>query len=120
MKRLRHLQRISDVNVLLALCYEEHQFHGPAITWLNSQTAHAVVTCRITQLSLLRLLTTRSVMMADVCTREQAWSIWHSFMSDFRLHFLNEPAPLEACFKALSAEPQLSPKLWQDAQIDQA
>ena len=35
-------------------------------------------------------------------------------MADFRLHFFNEPEGLEIALRALTADGQVSPKLWQD------
>ena len=65
-------------------------------------------------MSLLRLLTTAAVMGEDVCTRERAWAVWDALMEDFRLHFCLEPDGLESVLRALTADDQVSLKLWQD------
>ena len=64
-----------DVNVWIALTYGGHVHHKVARTWFEEVNMEArVCFCRFTQISLLRLLTTRAVMGTDeVMTQTQAW-----------------------------------------------
>jgi toxin-antitoxin system PIN domain toxin len=108
---------LSDVNCLLAFCYDRHVHHPDAITWLESQNELSVVICRNTQLGLLRLLTNVSVMGKDVCNLKQAWTIYDTLMGDERFDFSTEPMDLEQFLRWYTAGEQVSPKLWQDAYL---
>jgi len=44
-----------DVNVLLALAWPNHQFHGAAQAWFRRDGRRAWATCALTQLSFVRL-----------------------------------------------------------------
>ena len=108
---------LCDVNCLLAFCYDRHVHHPNAITWLDSQDELSVVICRITQLSLLRLLTNTSVMGKDVCDLTQAWTIYDTLMGDERFDFSTEPMDLEQHLRRYTAGGRVSSKLWQDAYL---
>jgi toxin-antitoxin system PIN domain toxin len=108
---------LCDVNCLLAFCYDRHMHHSNAITWLESQDELSVVICRITQLSLLRLLTNPSVMGNDACNLEQAWIIYDTLMGDERFDFSTEPMDLEQHLRRYTVGGRVSPKLWQDAYL---
>ena len=111
------MQSLCDVNLLLAICYERHEHHPPALEWLDQQDEESVVVCRITQLGALRLLTNSSVMAEDVCTLEQAWITYDTILSDERFVFFSEPEGLEQIFRAYTSIGQVSPKRWQDAYL---
>jgi toxin-antitoxin system PIN domain toxin len=108
---------LCDVNCLLAFCYDRHTHHPNAITWLESQDELSVVICRVTQLSLLRLLTNTSVMDKDVCNLKQAWTIYDTLLGDERFEFATEPIDLEQHLRRYTVGGRVSPKLWQDAYL---
>jgi len=108
---------LCDVNCLLAFCYDRHVHHLDAINWLEAQSELSVVICRNTQLSLLRLLTNKSVMGQDVCNLKQAWNIYDTLMGDERFDFFLEPMDLEQHLRRYTVGEQVSPKLWQDAYL---
>ena len=108
---------LCDANILLALSYEQHVHHPIALAWLNSQGTNEVVLCRITQLSLLRLLCNASVMQADVCSLQKAWSIYDAILADSRFAFQSEHDFLEISFRKFTSTNLTSPKLWQDAYL---
>ena len=58
--------------------------------------------CRITQISLLRLLTTQAVMGPEVMTQPEAWQIYDRWLDDPRVAFLDEPYGLEEAFRDYS------------------
>lgn len=108
---------LCDTNVLLACCYDRHVHHRPALAWLDGQAARAVVLCRVTQTSLLRLLSTSAVMGADVCTLAGAWSVYDALLNDERFRFLDEPKTLEGELRRFTSAPIVAPKLWTDAYL---
>lgn len=108
-----------DVNVWLALTYGRHVHHQIARTWFESLDFEAEVCfCRVTQVGLLRLLTTRAVMTADrVMSQDEAWNAYDSWLSDGRVAFLEEPHNLDAVFRSIARGGHPSPNAWADAYL---
>ena len=107
-----------DVNVWIALTYDRHVHHSSAARWfasLNGDTR--LCFCRITQLSLLRLLTTKAVMGPEVMGQTQAWSVYDRWLDDPRVVFLDEPAGLEQTFRSQSQRRDPAPKDWADSYL---
>lgn len=74
--------------------------------------------CRITQLGLLRLLSSAAVIGPDLAKGQQeAWRAYDSWLQDERIEFLEEPAEIEPKFRALTRSPQASPKEWADSYL---
>jgi predicted nucleic acid-binding protein len=64
-----------DINVWVALTYEGHVHHTAAAAWFAELPSDLTLAfCRFTQLGLLRLLTSASVMGDEVMTQPQAWA----------------------------------------------
>jgi len=102
-----------DVNVWVAVVTNRH-VHYPAVSdWLNRQTADLVM-CRVTQMGVLRLLSNRSSMGADVVTRAEAWSVIDGIRVDDRVRWASEPPNLEHVWRAISAREDNSRRLWTD------
>jgi uncharacterized protein len=68
-----------DVNVLIALCDPQHDFHNTAMAWANEYSSQGWATCPLTQNGCIRIVTQpsyRSVIpmqeaietLQDVCT----------------------------------------------------
>ena len=108
---------LCDTNFLLALCYGRHSHHSAALAWLDTQGQRSAVLCRMTQLSLLRLLCNTTVMAEDVCTTSQAWTIYDQILADDRFVFASEPGNLEPALRRLTQANPASPRLWQDAYL---
>jgi toxin-antitoxin system PIN domain toxin len=105
-----------DVNVWLALASEEHTLRDGALGWWRHYDGQ-IAFCRITQMGLLRLLTTAAVMNARPLSMKEAWSVYDGFLGDERVEFLNEPPAVERAFRGLSSAAHASPKLWADAYL---
>jgi uncharacterized protein len=110
-----------DTNVWLALAIPEHALHGAAISWLAAQRGQGMVLlCRATQQSLLRLLTTESVMQRyqwPAMTNAAAWEYYEKMATDPRVAWAAEPSGVDARWKTLAARPTASPKMWMDAYL---
>lgn len=112
------MSSLCDVNVLLALVYERHAHHRAAAAWLAPiNDVEAVVVCRQTQLGLLRLLSTRAVMVGDVLDAAGCWAVLDVMMSDERFVFSPEPPKLEPVFRHIMSATSVAPKVWQDAYL---
>lgn len=107
-----------DVNVWIALTYQGHIHHATAARWFaNVGDESRLCFCRITQLSLLRLLTTAAVMGSEVLSQAEAWKVYDRWLEDQRVVFLDEPAGLDRTFRAFSRRKQPAPKDWADSYL---
>jgi toxin-antitoxin system PIN domain toxin len=103
-----------DANVWLALASVSHVHHVAAQAWVVSGPARPLIFCRVTQMALLRLLTTPAIMGADVCSQKEAWRIYDAALTRPGTHFMSEPPTLEAVWRARTALNQPATKLWTD------
>ena len=93
-----------DVNVWFALAVADHPHHRPALAWWNEESSLAGFS-RLTQLGLLRLLTTGSAMGGQPLTNEEAWRVYDGFLSDSRVRVFPELPALEDLFRSLFEPP---------------
>ena len=104
---------LADVGVWLAAVWGRHVHHGIARQWFDGQSDDLLL-CRVTQMSLLRLLSNPAIMREDAVTRSDAWRVIDQLWSDDRVLWAEEPDHLEAVFRAISARSDNSHKLWTD------
>jgi len=102
-----------DVGVWLAASWGRHIHHGVAASWFNQQQDDLAM-CRVTQMSVLRLLSNPGVMRLDVISRTEAWRVIDQLRADERVRWAEEPTQLEAVWRAISAGDETSHKLWTD------
>jgi predicted nucleic acid-binding protein len=91
-----------DVNVWLALLLEEHVHRPTAKRWWESAQS-SVCFIRLTQVSVLRLLTTAAAMSGRPLRMTEAWASYDRLFEDDRVAFL------------YARKNHASPKLWADA-----
>jgi toxin-antitoxin system PIN domain toxin len=103
-----------DVNVLLALAAHEHVHSAIARRWWNAHEGD-IALCRISQLGLLRLLTTAAVMENKPLSLDQSWRIYDGLLADDRVVFVYDRQEIDAAFRARATSDAASPKLWADA-----
>lgn len=72
---------------------------GIAWKWLSSLGDDEVLYCRMTQLGILRLLTTEAVMAEDCLTIKQAWRVYDQWLRDSRVSFRHESSELDPLFR---------------------
>ncbi len=108
---------LPDVNVWLALASRRHTHAPSANEWLTGIEYEHIAFCRITQMSLLRLLTNPKVMGIDVIDRAQAWEVYNKIQRDPRVSFLNEPAGIEDAWRLITQSPSSAPGDWTDAYL---
>jgi toxin-antitoxin system PIN domain toxin len=107
---------LADVNVWFALAVEEHEHHRQARAWWQD-TPGPVGFVRMTQLGLLRLLTSSGPMRGQPLTNRQAWAVYDGFLSDDRVRIFPELPAIEDIFRSFSEVPQAAPKRWVDAYL---
>ena len=105
---------IPDVNVWLALILGNHTHRRSALVWW-AQAEGVIAFSRLTQISVLRLLTTSAAMDGKPLTLAKAWATYDKLFSDSRVAFLPEPPDLENGFRRASTSGAASPKVWADA-----
>jgi toxin-antitoxin system PIN domain toxin len=106
-----------DSNVWLALLWSRHVHSERAMEWFDRSSEEQFFFCRFTQLTVLRLLTTESIMGKDVRNMAQAWDLWDKIWTDPRIAFLPEPENLETELRTHTRMPSKSPKVWADAYL---
>lgn len=106
-----------DANVWLALIWSRHIHSEKAKEWFERSSEESFLFCRITQVTVLRLLTTTAVMGSDAKSMPEAWDLWEKVCADERVAFLPEPETLEPEFRRLSTLRSSSPKVWADAYL---
>lgn len=106
-----------DANVWLALMWNRHIHSEKAREWFERSSEEKFLFCRISQITVLRLLTTASVMGNDVRKMPEAWSLWDKVCADDRVAFVSEPETIENEFRRLSALRSPAPKVWADAYL---
>ena len=65
-------------------------------------------------MGLLRLLSNPAIMGDDAVDRSQAWRLFDQLWADERVLWADEPAELDAVWRAISARDDKSHKLWTD------
>lgn len=104
---------LMDVSAWFALVYEAQPRHRALRSW-KAGNEDTLALCRVTQMSLLRLLTNHTAMGDDVLTRAQAWAVLNRLGTDAQVTWLSEPPGLEPLWRSLSARDERSHKLWTD------
>ena len=104
-------------NVWLALLWSRHVHSERAGAWFERSSEEKFFFCRITQITVLRPLTTPMVMGSDVKTMSEAWSLWDKVCADDWIALLAEPEAIEPEFRRFSARRSSSPKVWADAYL---
>jgi uncharacterized protein len=107
-----------DVNVWLALSSPDHQHFSSAWNWYTALPDQTIlIFCRLTQLGLLRLLTTQAVMGPGTLTQAQAWHTYDRLLEAAGTEFAEEPTGLDVAFRSFGGAQQASPKEWVDAYL---
>jgi toxin-antitoxin system PIN domain toxin len=88
-----------DINVWLALTWDQHPQHAPAAGWYASLDDAALLFCRFTMLGFLRLLTNQMVMGGSTATLAGAVELYDRWMQDPRVDVAPELRGTEALFR---------------------
>jgi uncharacterized protein len=105
--------KLVDIGVWLAAVWGRHVYQPVAADWFAGETDD-IAFCRVTQMGLLRLLSNPAILGQDAIDRSQAWRTYDLLWADERVHWADEPAELDAVWRAISARDDKSHKLWTD------
>lgn len=104
-----------DVNVWMALLLSEHIHHPIAKSWWKSEEFDSICFTRVTQISVLRLLTTSAVMNNNPLTMKKAWKVYDRLFTDDRVSYMPENTDVDRYFRQYTSEGVPCPKVWADA-----
>ena len=107
---------LPDVNVWLALAFEEHEHHSAADDWFQHVADGACSFCRLTQQGFLRLATNPKA-FHNAVSLVRAWRMYDSFLADSRVISSDEPEELEKFWREYTRRRSFSPKVWNDAYL---
>lgn len=111
---------LADVNVWLATLVEQHPHHEAATRWWRGEVlseGERVSFCRVTQLGLLRLLSSERVMGPARMNHSEAWAAVRGVVAQENVDVLNEPAGLDERLAGLCRRRGSSPGFWSDAYL---
>jgi toxin-antitoxin system PIN domain toxin len=108
---------LPDVNVWVARTSGRHVHAAACRIWLDSLDQDQVMFCRVTQMGLLRLLTSESLMGSEVLSQRDAWKAYATILADARTGFAYEPPTLEDEWRKLTTSGRPKPKTWTDAYL---
>jgi toxin-antitoxin system PIN domain toxin len=107
-----------DLNVWMALSLRAHVHHAAAWTWYRSlRGSEELAFCRMSQLGLLRLLTTEAVAREETLTQIQAWAVYDGWVKAGGATYIEEPYGIETEFRFYAYRDSPSPKEWGDSYL---
>jgi hypothetical protein len=105
-----------DVNVWVALIVDEHSHASLARHWADEITNDWMVLSRVTQMSLLRLLTNSFVLGREALSGSQAWNFIDQLLTRPNIRFIKEPEGIEEVWRTLTPG-RVSANSWTDAYL---
>jgi toxin-antitoxin system PIN domain toxin len=105
---------LPDANFWLALAWDGHRAHSVARTWWEAAEGEQIYFCRVTQMELLRHLTSRAVMGTAQKSQAEAWRAFDVLRASPRVEWLAEPPGLEGTWREVSSRGFPSHKRWTD------
>jgi len=66
------LKYLLDVNALIALGFDAHQFHGRIWSWLAKEASPSLATCSIVELGYVRILSKSPAYSSDVSSAKSS------------------------------------------------
>lgn len=107
-----------DINVWMAMAFDQHQNHNSARTWFDGLPKESrCYYCRYTQMGFLRLSTNARANPLQTQTMLQAWKIYDNTMLDPRIGFAQEPEGLESHWRPWTQLGTFSHRRWNDAYL---
>jgi hypothetical protein len=107
-----------DLNVWIAMTLQTHEHHAAAAAWYESlPPTTELVFCRITQLGLLRLLTTPGIAPAGTMSQVEAWAAYDTWMQNGACVYRDEPFGIEIELRAFATRTTPLPKEWGDSYL---
>ncbi len=108
---------LPDVNIWLALAFQQHEHHSIAMQWFENVAEEDCSFCRMTQQGFLRLATNPKAFRDATVSLVHAWRMYDDLLADPRVVFSEEPDDLEEFWRQYTRRRSFSPKIWNDAYL---
>jgi toxin-antitoxin system PIN domain toxin len=105
-----------DVNVWLALAVGEHSNARQAQDWADEASRDWMILSRVTQMSLLRLLTNPHALRRDAISGMEAWHVIDELLERPNIRFVKEPDGVQEVWRTLTSG-TVSANTWTDAYL---
>jgi toxin-antitoxin system PIN domain toxin len=107
---------VIDSNVVLPLLLEQHPHRAAAAAWWNDCEDLSVIFTLPVRMSVLRLLTNRTLMGDGILAPDKAWETLSALLTDARAATKDEtPLGIDIIWLRLVRDREPSPNLWTDA-----
>lgn len=106
-----------DTNVWVSLMVPHHRHYPAAQDYWHERTGPVLAFCRQTQVGLMRLLGTASVMNGRPNTSEQSWAVYTTLLADKTVKLLPEPSTLDVELARLTQIASWPAPMWPDAYL---
>lgn len=106
-----------DVNVWLALSVGDHDHHDRALRYWHGSAADRFAFCRLTELALLRLISSRPLLGDRALGGAAAWQALRAWRASPAVTMLDEPPALDEILGAMGSKVDISGKHWTDAYL---
>src|SRR5689334_8464646 len=108
---------LPDVNVWVALSISTHKHHPAASAWYLAHFQEGCSFCRLTQQGFLRLVSSERIFGPASVSMTEAWVLYDKIRSNPGVSYVDEPAGIEAVWRAMTQLPTPSTNLWNDAYL---
>lgn len=108
---------LPDINVWLALTFDQHVHHLTAKNWAKGVRGDVIRFCRFTQQGFLRLATNPKVMGEQTVSLVDAWKLYDAILTDERIEFAAEPTNIEMTWRQMTQVDAKTPNTWSDAYL---
>ena len=106
-----------DANVWVALSVTHHAHHKRAMQFWREEASGEFAFCRLTELALLRLLSSRSLLGEDRLDGQASWQALGDWRSSPVVSYLEEPDGLDEILGAWGANLNVRGAHWTDAYL---
>jgi toxin-antitoxin system PIN domain toxin len=117
MPLMRSRGDLLDINVWLALSFEDHPHHARARQYWYDEAVEEQAFCSITALGFLRLCTNDTVMAGQPLSVSEAWAAYAAYRELPEVILVAEPVGCEAVLAAWATGDAFTSRLWTDAYL---
>jgi predicted nucleic acid-binding protein len=107
-----------DLNVWVALSLRAHEHNDLAWKWYRSlRHNEELAFCRMSQIGMMRLLSTQSIAKDETLTQLGAWAVYDGWIKNGGAVFMEEPLGIDIEFRFYADRSTPSPKEWGDSYL---
>ena len=111
------MRDLLDSSVWLPLSSPDHQHYDRAFRYWRNESAPELIFCRITQLALLRHLSSPAILGQKAMPGKAAWNALETWLSVPRIVFVDEPSGVSELLRDWSSRVDIRSGGWTDAYL---